>query len=86
MGYGRRKPKKLGRKLRAIRRHLGLSQSEMARLLHLQISYTAISAYELGRREPNLMTLLNYARHAGRGVSINTLIDDRAQLPGRFRR
>jgi hypothetical protein len=29
----------------------------MAKLLKLEISYTAVSAYELGTREPDLLTL-----------------------------
>jgi transcriptional regulator with XRE-family HTH domain len=76
---GRRKPKKLARKLLTIRQKLGVSQTEMARLLKLEISYTAVSAYELGTREPDLLTILNYAR-LGR-VSTDVLIDDRLDLP-----
>lgn len=76
---GRRKPKKLARKLLAIRQRLGVSQTEMARLLKLEISYTAVSAYELGTREPDLLTLLQYARIAG--VSTDVLIDDKLNLP-----
>ncbi len=45
---GRRQPKKLARKLLTIRQRLGVSQTEMAKLLKLEISYTAVSAYELG--------------------------------------
>jgi transcriptional regulator with XRE-family HTH domain len=84
MGSARRKPKKLARKLLAIRRYLQLSQSEMARALHLKTSYTVISAFETGRRQPDLFTLAQYAKLAGRGVAIDTLIDDRAALPARF--
>ena len=79
MGRGRRKPKKLARKLLAIRQRLGVSQTEMAKLLKLEISYTAVSAYELGTREPDLLTLLQYARVAG--ISTDNLIDDRLKLP-----
>jgi transcriptional regulator with XRE-family HTH domain len=79
MGRGRRKPKKLARKLLAIRQRLGVSQTEMARLLKLEISYTAVSAYELGTREPDLLTLLAYARVAG--ISTDVLIDDKLSLP-----
>jgi transcriptional regulator with XRE-family HTH domain len=74
----RRKPKKLARKLLAIRQELGVSQTEMAKLLKLEISYTAVSAYELGTREPDLLTLLQYARVIG--VSTDVLIDDKLQL------
>jgi transcriptional regulator with XRE-family HTH domain len=76
---GRRKPKKLARKLLEIRQRLGVSQTEMAKLLKLEISYTAVSAYELGTREPDLLTLLGYARVAG--ISTDVLIDDKLRLP-----
>ena len=76
---GRRKPKKLARKLLTIRQRLGVSQTEMAKLLKLEISYTAVSAYELGNREPDLLTLLNYARLVG--VSMETLVDDKIRWP-----
>jgi transcriptional regulator with XRE-family HTH domain len=75
----RRKPKRLGRKLAAIRNDLGVSQSEMARLLDLQASYTVVSSYELGTGEPDLLTLLKYARLAR--ISTDTLIDDKLELP-----
>lgn len=75
---GRRQPKKLARKLLTIRQKLGVSQTEMAKLLKLQISYTAVSAYELGTREPDLLTLLQYARVAG--VSTDVLIDDKLNV------
>ena len=76
---GRRQPKKLARKLLTIRQRLGVSQTEMAKLLKLKISYTAVSAYELGTREPDLLTLLQYARLADIGVDV--LIDDKLDLP-----
>ena len=79
MGRGRRQPKKLARKLLTIRKKLGVSQTEMARLLKMEISYTAVSAYELGTREPDLITLLQYARVAG--ISTDVLIDDKLKLP-----
>lgn len=75
----RRQPKRLARKLLAIREKLGLSQTEMARRLDLNIAYTAISAYERGTREPDLITLLRYAK-AGR-VTIERLVDDELDLP-----
>lgn len=49
----------------------------MAKLLKLEISYTAVSAYELGMREPDLLTLLQYARVAR--VSTDVLIDDKVK-------
>ena len=68
---------------------MGLSQSEMLRRLGLQDKdYTTISKYELGKNEPPLMTLLEYARAAG--VHVENLIDDEldlpTKLPGKVRR
>ena len=77
----RQKPKRLARKLLAIRRGLKASQTEMARLLNLRGSYTAISAYERGVREPDLLVLLRYAKLAK--VSTDVLIDDTKNLPGK---
>jgi hypothetical protein len=51
----------------------------MARLLELQATYTVVSSYELGTGEPDLLTLLQYARLAG--VSVESLIDDKMSLP-----
>lgn len=84
MGGSRLRPKKLGGKLRQIREALGLSQTEMLRRLGFEddIWYTQISAYELGRREPPLVVLLEYARLAG--VSTDVLIDDEADLPAKL--
>jgi transcriptional regulator with XRE-family HTH domain len=81
MGVARFKTERLGEKLRQIRDALGLSQSEMLRRLGFEddIWYTQISAYEMGRREPPLVILLEYARAAG--VSIDVLADDKRDLP-----
>jgi transcriptional regulator with XRE-family HTH domain len=80
----RRKPERLAEKLARIREALGLSQSEMLRRLEVedQIDYTAISKYELGRNEPSLIILLQYARVAN--VSTDVLIDDRLNLPAKL--
>jgi transcriptional regulator with XRE-family HTH domain len=80
----RRKPERLAEKLARIREALGLSQGEMLRRLEVedQIDYTAISKYELGRNEPSLLILLQYARVAG--VSTDVLIDDRLNLPAKL--
>lgn len=80
MGTGRRRPRSLHRKLLAIRKKLDVSQTEMARLLDLDVAYTAISGYELGTRQPDLLVLLRYARLAE--VSTDVLIDDKLRLPG----
>jgi transcriptional regulator with XRE-family HTH domain len=80
----RRKPERLAEKLVQIRTALGLSQSEMLRRLEVEdeIDYTAISKYELGRNEPSLLILLQYARVAN--VSTDVLIDDRQHLPAKL--
>ena len=69
----------VGTGLIMISSSLATSAAEMAKLLKLEISYTAVSAYELETREPDLLTLLQYARVAG--VSTDVLIDDRLNLP-----
>jgi transcriptional regulator with XRE-family HTH domain len=50
----------------------------MARLLNLKQTYTVISSYERGTREPSLLTLLRYARLAN--VSVESLIDDKMSI------
>jgi transcriptional regulator with XRE-family HTH domain len=76
-------PMNLGQKLRQIREALELSQDGM--LIHLglprdgKIERSSISAYELGRREPPLQILLQYARAAN--VYVDALIDDDVNLP-----
>jgi transcriptional regulator with XRE-family HTH domain len=80
MGRSRRgKPKRLPRKLLAIRQRLEMSQTEMCKALGLKVHYSAVSNFELGTREPDLLILLRYARLAG--VSTDVLIDDRLDLP-----
>src|SRR6266700_3279955 len=81
-GKGSRpKPERLAEKLRQIRLSLGLSQAEMHRSLGLEeeVEYTNISKYELGRNEPPLSTLLQYARVAG--VHLEDIVDDELDLP-----
>jgi transcriptional regulator with XRE-family HTH domain len=85
MGKGvRRRPKCLADKLRRIRLALGLSQSEMLRHLGAEdeITYHRISDYELGKNEPTLLILLQYARAAN--VSTDVLIDDELDLPAKL--
>ena len=85
MGKGSRpKPERLAEKLRQIRLALGLSQAEMHRSLGLEdeIEYTNISKYELGRNEPPLSTLLQYARVAG--VHLEDIVDDELDLPAKL--
>jgi len=74
----RRKSKDLPAKLLAIRQRLELSQWEMSRLLNFLITPARISECERGKREPNLLVLLAYAR-AG-DVTVDQLIDDDQKL------
>lgn len=80
MGRTRRnRPKKLGRKLLAIRKRLGMSQTKMSKALGLKVHYSAVSNFELGTREPDLIIVLKYARLAK--VSMEVLVDDKLKLP-----
>ncbi|HEY0545619.1 MAG TPA: helix-turn-helix transcriptional regulator [Pyrinomonadaceae bacterium] len=84
MGSARPKPARLAEKLLQIRNALGLSQTEMHKRLEAEdlIDYTTISKYELGKNEPPLMILLQYARAAG--VYVEDLIDDELDLPSKL--
>jgi transcriptional regulator with XRE-family HTH domain len=81
MATARLTSQRLGEKLRQIRESLELSQSEMLRRLGFEdvLIYNRISDYELGKREPPLPVLLQYARAAG--VCPELLIDDELDLP-----
>jgi len=74
----RRRPKHLPTKLLAIRRKLGMSQTQMAKALGLQVHYSAVSNFELGTREPDLLTILSYAQLAK--ISTDLLIDDKHRI------
>lgn len=84
MGYVRRRPERLGEKLRQIRLSLSLSLSEMLKRLDAEdiIASSQLSEYESGRREPSLVVLLRYARAAG--VPTEVLIDDELELPAQL--
>jgi transcriptional regulator with XRE-family HTH domain len=77
-------PERLAGKLRQIRDALGLSQSEMLSRLGVEELIVAkqISAYELGKREPTLIILLQYTYAAG--VNMEALVDDNVDLPERL--
>jgi len=80
MGRVRRnKPLRLSPKLLAIRKRLQMSQTEMARALELKVHYSAVSNFELGTREPDLIIVLRYARLAG--VPMEMIVDDQMNLP-----
>src|SRR5689334_4831929 len=74
----RRRPKRLGEKLLAIRVKLEVSQSQLARLLDFDKGVPRISEYERGTREPDLILLLKYSELVH--VSINVLADDSQEL------
>ena len=81
---GRMRQKHLAEKLLQIRNALGLSQTEMLKHLGFEevIDYKRISEYELGKNEPPLAILLQYARVAG--VCLDSLVDDEMDLPKRL--
>jgi len=85
MGHARPRPKLLASKLLTIRQELGLSQPQLVRRLGVQdqIHYTNISKYELDRNEPPLGVLLAYSQLTG--IPVETLIDDRKDLPPEIR-
>lgn len=71
-------PKRLGKKLKAIREAKGLSQRQLVGVLN----YTAtplrssqISQYEQNQREPTMMLVLSYAKLAG--IPMDVLVDDK---------
>jgi transcriptional regulator with XRE-family HTH domain len=68
-------------KLREIRIKLGLSQNEMIRRMGLEGELTReeVSSFELGRRQPNLLTLWAYADAAR--LYVDALIVDSVDLP-----
>lgn len=75
----RPQPKLLARKLLRIRQHLGIGQVEMAKRLSRVPGApgdgSAVSRFERGLREPNLLVLVAYADLAG--MVIDPIIDDR---------
>jgi transcriptional regulator with XRE-family HTH domain len=78
------KQERLAGKLLQIRNGLGLSQNEMLRYLGFGdvIDYKRISEYELGKSEPPLAVLLQYARVAG--LHMEDIVDDELDLPGKL--
>ena len=81
----RRKPEYLAVKLKEIREKLKLSQGELVIRLKLAesgISRSSIAGYELGIKEPSLLTILAYARLAN--VIVDVLVDDELNLPDRI--
>jgi transcriptional regulator with XRE-family HTH domain len=75
-------PKKLAGKLRSIRESLGLSQSQMIKMLGFEgeLGQSHISAYENEKhnRIPPVGVLLKYSRVVK--VSLENIIDDELEL------
>ena len=84
MGSARPRPQKLASKLLHIRQSLGISQSELVEQMGVQdqIHYSVVSKYELDKNEPPLAILLAYSQLTG--IPVETLIDDRKDLPERI--
>ena len=72
------RPKRIAEKVKAIRHHLGVSQTGMKELINCNSPYGRISEYERGKRQPTILTLLAYAR-AGK-VSLEEIVDDEMEL------
>ena len=73
-----KRPQRIAEKVKAIRQHLGVSQTGMLHILKHNGWYTRISEYERGKRVPTVLTLLAYARAAN--VRLEELIDDELEL------
>ena len=71
-------PTRIGEKVLAIRRNLGLSQAQLARRINSDMDHARVSDYELGKRIPTILTLLKYARMGQ--VSLESLVDDEMDL------
>jgi transcriptional regulator with XRE-family HTH domain len=73
-------PQKLGPKLKAIRLHLGYTLERMAEAVGKTggSRRTRVHEWETSKRQPDLSSLLAYARLAG--VSTDVLIDDQLDL------
>lgn len=79
-----RRPARLGEKLLAVRRALGLSQNGILRRLGVddELTQAEWSAYERGVRIPSLPILLLAAELAG--VWMDVLVNDEIDLPKRI--
>lgn len=77
----REKPERLAEKLKQIREALELSQDGIIIHLGLQdssINRASVSGYELGEREPSLLTLYAYSNLAN--IFLEVLVDDNIDL------
>jgi transcriptional regulator with XRE-family HTH domain len=75
-----RAPKKLGKKLRVIREYKNWTLDQMAAAVGREDAgrRTRVYEWEQGIRQPDLTSLLEYARLAG--VSTDVLLDDKTVL------
>jgi transcriptional regulator with XRE-family HTH domain len=78
MGHARKRPKRLAEKLKAIRLHYGLSQSELVKELGLNLQYSFVSKWVLDKNEPEISVLLAYCRFAK--IPLEQLADDELDL------
>lgn len=76
----RLRPKRLAEKLKEIRTHLGFSQNEMLKALGLseKSNRSLISGFELGTKEPSLITLIEYADLVN--VTVDAIVRDEINL------
>lgn len=76
----RPRPAKLAEKLKQIRLSLGFSQDEMLRALRLaeKSNRSLISGFELGTKEPSLITLIAYADLAN--ITVDAIVRDNIDL------
>ena len=71
--------KDLPKKLIAVRRKLGFTQTQMAKRIGLQVSPAHIEEFESGFTEPDLNILLVYSEIAG--VHMEVFANDNLELP-----
>jgi transcriptional regulator with XRE-family HTH domain len=74
----RSKPQCLASKLFTIRQKLGMTQSQLAKLLSLDKGAARIAEYENGISEPDLIVLLDYAKLAR--ISMDIIANDNRSL------
>jgi len=72
---------KLAAKLLRIREALGLTQGELIEKLKFDesVKQQHVSAWEKGIREPDMLSLVRYARAAN--VCLEVIVDDAFKLP-----
>lgn len=76
MGHATPKPKHLAAKLLTIRKTHGLTQQQLGN--KIKTTASRISEFERGRRSPDLILLLAYARLAD--IPIEHIVDDDIDL------